>query len=164
MKNLFASFKNDGTDYLAERKEVVRLQAIRKGASIGSTFAGVIMVAVFSVFFLVFAGIGLALWIGDSLHNNWAGFLIVGGIFLLLIFIVFYCISSSILENIIIRKAMNGKMKNRTDLDREIESGNERVKQKEYAFRQKISDPFTYIGSVSVLRFLYKLIRKKFNI
>lgn len=51
----------------------------------------VILVSCFlSLFILFFAGLGTAWWLGDLLNNRVAGYFIVGGVFALIMIILFF--------------------------------------------------------------------------
>ena len=80
--------------------------------------------------------------------------------FLLLILITILFMKKGVFENIIVRKGMGNKVRDREALEREIEFMKQGIGMKEQAFKSKVSDPFTFIGSIAILRKLYKMFRK----
>ncbi len=159
MKGLFNEFKQEGSDYLQARKELIKLQALQKGAEIGAVTVGFILLLIFSVFFLIFCGIGASILIGEVLGSLWGGFLITGGIFLFAILVVIVCIRKGTFENIIIRGSRK-MIRNRQQLEEEINALKTGVGQREKDLRDKVMDPFTYIGRVSLLRKLFRFFGK----
>jgi hypothetical protein len=74
------------------------------GASI--SIFGILMLCT-AVFVLLFTGLGMAWWIGDSLDNMKAGFFIVGGFYTLIFLILLGTANSFLiptLRNLIIKK------------------------------------------------------------
>jgi len=61
------------------------VRATQKAANIGSTFLNVWLVVVLVFFMLLFGSLGLAWWLGDIMNSRTGGFLIMAGIFLLLV-------------------------------------------------------------------------------
>lgn len=82
--------------------ELYKLKTISKTAEVASTFVsrGAVVVVVF--LFMVFASIGLALWLGDLLGEPYLGFLCVASFYILLGVVLFY-----FLHNFIKRKISN---------------------------------------------------------
>lgn len=75
-------------EYVNTRIDAVKLGAAEKSSVvIANVVAGVIAGVVF-LFFLGFASVSLAMFLGDSIGKEWAGFLIVAGIYLLAAIIV----------------------------------------------------------------------------
>ncbi len=75
-------------EYVNTRVESVKLSVAEKSSAlVANLVAGMLVAAVF-LFFLIFAGIALALVLGEWTGKMWAGFLIVAGIYLLFGFIV----------------------------------------------------------------------------
>lgn len=71
-------------EYVNNRIESAKLTAAEKSSAVVSVLiAGLIIAAIFT-FFIVFAGVALALVLGEWIGTTWAGFLIVAGIYLLL--------------------------------------------------------------------------------
>jgi len=74
------------------------------GASV--SILGIITLLVV-VFVLLFCGVGVAWWIGDSMHNMKAGFFIVGGFYCFILLAILITANSVLiptLRNLIIRK------------------------------------------------------------
>jgi hypothetical protein len=71
-------------EYMSTSFEIVKLKAIEKGVTVASSTAAVMVSSVLFLFSLLFLSAGLALYLGNALGNSFYGFLIVGGIYLLL--------------------------------------------------------------------------------
>lgn len=76
-------------DYAAKRVELLKLSATEKGVVTAGTLTFMIMVAIFTVFFLILFNIGVAILVGSYIGNYAYGFLIVAGIYLVLLILVF---------------------------------------------------------------------------
>lgn len=75
-------------EYVNTRIASVKLSVAEKSSAlVANLVAGMLVAAVF-LFFLIFAGIALALVLGEWTGKMWAGFLIVAGIYLLIGIIV----------------------------------------------------------------------------
>jgi len=71
-------------NYVNNRIDAMKLTAAEKtSAVIANLVAGLIVATVF-MFFIIFAGIALSLFLGDWIGRTWAGFLIVSGLYLLI--------------------------------------------------------------------------------
>lgn len=69
-------------------KTYYRLTVVRiteKAVNIGSAVINAVAVVIFSFFFLLFACFGIAWWLGDVLNSRAGGFLLMAGIFALVI-------------------------------------------------------------------------------
>lgn len=82
------------------------LKAVDKGSKLGSLFIVTLLLGALGFFTFLFAGIGLAYWIGQALDNVMYGYFIVAG-FLLLVFIIIVALKGKViipfLRNIIIK-------------------------------------------------------------
>ena len=75
-------------EYVDTTIESAKLNAIEKSSAlIANTMAGAIATVVF-ILFMVFAGIALAFGLSEWLGKPWARFLIVSGLYLLLVIVV----------------------------------------------------------------------------
>lgn len=75
-------------DYALKRVDLLKLEATEKGV-VSAGFATVfIFIALFLIFFLILLNIGIAFLIGEALDNYGYGFLIVAGVYLLLIILM----------------------------------------------------------------------------
>jgi len=94
-------------DMVNTYRKLVNVRIVENVASGGSISILGIMLLVIVVFTLLFAGLGIAWWIGEALGDMKVGFFIVGA-FYLLVFIVALLVSSSVimpwLRNLIVRK------------------------------------------------------------
>lgn len=82
--------------------ELYRLKTINKTAEVVSTFVSRGAVVIVLSMFLLFASIGLALWLGDLLGEPYLGFLCVAAFYIVLGGVLFY-----LLHNFIKRKVSN---------------------------------------------------------
>lgn len=86
MEKVFAKMEeltDSVKEYVNTRVESVKLSVAEKSSAlVANLVAGMLVAAVF-LFFLIFAGIALALVLGEWTGKMWAGFLIVAGIYLL---------------------------------------------------------------------------------
>lgn len=91
MEKVFAKMEeltDSVKEYVNTRVESVKLSVAEKSSAlVANLVAGMLVAAVF-LFFLIFAGIALALVLGEWTGKMWAGFLIVAGIYLLIGIIV----------------------------------------------------------------------------
>jgi Putative Actinobacterial Holin-X, holin superfamily III len=71
-------------DYIHTSIELVKLQAAEKASAVVAGMLEKLVMAVFLLFFIGLASIALAVFLGDLTGKNWAGFLIVAGIYLLI--------------------------------------------------------------------------------
>ncbi|MGB5007361.1 MAG: phage holin family protein [Ferruginibacter sp.] len=77
-------------EYVNTRIESTKLTVAEKSSAIIANLAAGMVVAIVFLFFIIFAGIALALVLGEWIGVNWAGFLIVAGIYLLIAIIVWF--------------------------------------------------------------------------
>ena len=76
--------------YILTSIELQKLTAIEKIALMIGTFATVSILFIFCLVALLFLSMGLCLYISDLFGNNYAGFLIVGSIYVLLSIIIYF--------------------------------------------------------------------------
>lgn len=86
--NIDALFEKT-TDYLENKVELIKLQAIDKSTDVVSGFSSKLILSTLIIFFLTLLNIGAALWIGDELGKTYYGFFVMAG-FYLLVGLVFY--------------------------------------------------------------------------
>lgn len=70
--------------------ELYRLKTIKKTADVISTFVSRATVVIVLSMFLIFASIGLALWLGDLLGEAYLGFFCVAAFYMVLGGVLFY--------------------------------------------------------------------------
>lgn len=76
-------------DYGKTSYELVKLKTIDKSAGFLSELASrTVMIFIFS-FFLIFASVGLACWLGEILEKIYFGFFIVAGFYVFLLGVLF---------------------------------------------------------------------------
>ncbi len=86
----------DLKEYVNTRIESVKFTAAEKISRMVAKVVAVAVVVVVFLFFIGFASIGLAIVLGEWIGNPWAGFLVVGGLYLLIGIIVFFARGSLI--------------------------------------------------------------------
>ena len=77
-------------DYVETRIELLKLKAIDKSSGVISSILSFVVLAVFSLFFLILMSIGLALWIGDLLGKSYYGFFIVAFVYIIIGLVIFF--------------------------------------------------------------------------
>ena len=82
--------------------ELYKLKTMRKTAEVVSSVVSRAAVFIVLFMFVVFASIGLAIWLGDVLGQSYLGFLCVATFYILLGVVLFY-----FLHNFIKRKVSN---------------------------------------------------------
>ncbi len=97
-------------EFLKENFSLLVLNTYEKVSRVISGITSVLFLASLLVFILLFISIGLALWLGTLIHEPYAGFFIVGGVYLLAM-IVFYLNREKWIRDPII----DGLLKNMTD-------------------------------------------------
>jgi hypothetical protein len=95
------------TDYLDTFYKLTVVNIVQKGVNIASGVINAVIVLFLGIFFLFFAGFGLAWWLGDALNSRAGGFFIVAGLGALAIVAILFMRKKKIfpfLRNLIIRK------------------------------------------------------------
>lgn len=92
-KNLFGNpvdtAKTKINEFVQLKVEQAKISAVEKAGPIVGLVVICLLVAFFTLLLLMFLGIGLALWLSVLFDNNFiAGFLVTGGVFLLLLILV----------------------------------------------------------------------------
>jgi hypothetical protein len=102
---------NELTDHLGDYAEtflkITLLNVTQKGANIASATITTIVLCGLALFVLFFVGFGLAWWLGDVVNSRTGGFMIIGGLYLLLFILVVVMRKKTVLpylRNLIIRK------------------------------------------------------------
>lgn len=99
-------------DYGKTSYELYKLKTVSKTAEIASTFVSRITVVIVLFMFLVFASIGLALWLGELLGKPYLGFLCVAVFYIILAVVLFYSLHKLLkrkISNLIISEISNNK-------------------------------------------------------
>lgn len=76
------------TDYLQTYYKLKVLNVADKATSITASTLASLVAVFFGIFVLLFSGIALGIWLGQLLENPALGYLIVAGIFLILIILL----------------------------------------------------------------------------
>ena len=75
-------------DYIETHYKLGLLKITEKSTAAGSAIIAALLLAILSIFFILFIGLGLAWWIGGMLDSIIAGYFIVAGLYLLIIICV----------------------------------------------------------------------------
>jgi hypothetical protein len=101
----------DLTDHLGDYADtflkITLLNVTEKAANIASSAITTIVLCGLGLFVLFFVGFGLAWWLGDMINSRTGGFMITGGLYLLLVILVVALRKKAIvpyLRNLITRK------------------------------------------------------------
>ncbi len=70
--------------YIQARMRLTVLQLSEKTSKIASDFLSIIILTILFLFAFIMLNIGLAKWISYGLNNEWGGFFIIGGFYVLL--------------------------------------------------------------------------------
>jgi hypothetical protein len=81
--------RNIAQEYVATQLELLKVQAAEKLSGLMSNLIAYLVLTVFLLFFLLFASAGLAWVLSAWIGKTYAGFLIVGGFYLLIGLIFF---------------------------------------------------------------------------
>ena len=76
-------------EYAEERLKLIILNAYDKAGRLLSNTVSILILAVISFFVLLFVSFAMAWWIGQALEQPFLGFLIIGGVYLLLVLLVY---------------------------------------------------------------------------
>lgn len=76
------------TEYIQSYYKLTLLNAADKATSIAASTLASVTIIFMGIFVLFFGGIALAIWLGNVLDNDALGYLIVAGIFLLIIIVI----------------------------------------------------------------------------
>lgn len=93
MQNTFAKaeeFADHIKEYINNRIAAVKLQTAEKTSKFMSNFIAVAVVAAIMLVFAIFISMGVAFWLSDMMQNLWSGFLMVGGIWLIIAMIIWF--------------------------------------------------------------------------
>ena len=100
-------------DYAETRYELLSLKTADKVSKIGSSLGMALVLALLSVFFLMFLSVALGLYLSYQLDSYIFGFLTLSGIYLVLL-ILFYAVRKSAIinpiRNMLIREMFEDKV------------------------------------------------------
>lgn len=109
-------------DYANTSMDLIKLKMIQKLAEVVAGLTSRLLLVLFLILFSLFINIGLALFLGKLLHENYLGFLVVSLFYLLLAVVIHY------FKNTLIHKPMGNtlieQMLDKLDVD-DIVNGND---------------------------------------
>lgn len=82
-------FKHQFKSYMSTCYELYALKALQKVSIAAASILIVAMLALFVILLLVFVGIGLAIWLNETMAHTFCGFFIVAGFYALLAVLVY---------------------------------------------------------------------------
>jgi len=91
---------HDGKAYFHARQEQVKLDVYGKTGAVAGNLLVLLISAVASTLFLVFASLALAVWLGTVMGGLALGLTIVGGAYLLVFLLVFFLARNRIQESV----------------------------------------------------------------
>lgn len=85
LEKIFTELKDDFSDYAGLKLRLLKLMAVEKAAGILSAFSHAVILMLLGFFTILFLFTALGFFLGELLDSDALGFLIVGGIYLLLL-------------------------------------------------------------------------------
>lgn len=76
------------SDYIQTYYKLTLLNVADKSTTLGASVMAALVVAFLGIFVLLFSGIALGIWLGHLLENEALGYLLVAGLYLLLIVLI----------------------------------------------------------------------------
>src|ERR1017187_8380241 len=89
-KNNFENLTENLKEYVNTRYDIVTLKVTQKAAEISSQTVAILLIGMGISFFLLLTNMALAFYISSLLDNNYVGFFIVAGFYLLLSIILIW--------------------------------------------------------------------------
>ena len=77
-------------DYGSSTAEYFKLRLFKSAMKFSTALVNMLVIGFISFLFLIFVSIGAALYISSIMNNPFAGFMIVGGIYLLILFLTLF--------------------------------------------------------------------------
>lgn len=121
-ERIFTDFKENFSAYAGLKLRLLKLMAIEKTAGILAVFSHGFILLLFIFFTVLFFFIALGFYLGQLLDNLALGFLIVGGIYLLLTLVLVWARSS--VQMMLINKTIQALSANDIDEDDKNQSTN----------------------------------------
>lgn len=94
-------------DMVENYRNLITIKVVEHSSLAGAASILGILLLVIAVFVLLFAGIGFAWWLGETLHNMKAGFFMVGAAYTVILLILILLSKKTLLpslRNLIIKK------------------------------------------------------------
>ena len=106
--------------YVDTRYELITLKSADKVSNIGSSIGMAVVIGIVAVFFLLFLSLATGYYLSMLLESYTYGFLVLSGIYLLILVILFAARKSALinpLKNMLIREMFEEKKKEKTNLN-----------------------------------------------
>lgn len=88
-KTVAGNLIDNARDIVDTSYKLLVLKVVDKATQILSSALAAVTFVIIGFFVVLFLGIGTAIWIGEALDNMKAGYFITGGIFILIILIIY---------------------------------------------------------------------------
>lgn len=102
-EEFFASLVNEGKGWWEAQKRHALLSTYEKLGNAAGHLLGVALVAIAVVMLVVFASLALAIWLGGLMGSMALGFVVVAGIYLLLLLILHFVLRTALREAITLK-------------------------------------------------------------
>lgn len=79
---------DDVKQYVINRLDLLKLEAAARAAEVGTGMVSGLLFGMFGMLFVFFLSLGAGFYLSNILGNSYIGFIIVGGFYLVLIFIL----------------------------------------------------------------------------
>ena len=97
---LIDSLLEKATNYGKTNLELLKLQAIDRTSDKVSSITPIAIVITILSFFLLFANLGIAFWLGDLFGKIYLGFLVVSAFYVLISLIIYFFMRKSIKQTV----------------------------------------------------------------
>lgn len=87
-KESIVDLKKNAGELIDNYVQLAKVQVAEKSSNILSVIVALVLALALIIFFFFFAGIAASIWLGHLLQNEVAGYLIIGGLYLLLAILV----------------------------------------------------------------------------
>ncbi len=73
----------DAVEYIQAYADLTKVRLLKHGINLSASLFNVITITIFGVFFIIFTGIGGAIWLNIKLNSPYLGYFIMAGAFAL---------------------------------------------------------------------------------
>lgn len=112
--DFFQDFKVLMTDYLTARLKLLKIEVYEKTAKISATLFSSLMIAILAFMLLFFLSIALGFYFGTIFNSYGTGFMIVTGLYLLIL-LPFLFFGKGLIEKLIVNRMIEQLMEKEED-------------------------------------------------
>ncbi|UEG51047.1 phage holin family protein [Ferruginibacter lapsinanis] len=108
--NAFEDLFSKTTDYLETKGELLQLKVVDKTADMASSLVSGLVIGVVCCLAVIMLSIGMAIWVGRMLGEEYLGFFIIAGLYLiasLVLYIGRKNLLKSPVGNLVVKKLLN---------------------------------------------------------